>query len=117
MQTIEFEAMIDEGGNVRLPERCQHLYGHQVRFVVSPAKLSATGTVPPETIQGTHEISGQWDRLLNRTRNIWHGGDGLTYQLAMREEWARDWNCYVLRNSRDIAPRSGMGAGWRSWSL
>ncbi|VFN07310.1 MAG: L-fuculose-phosphate aldolase, partial [Candidatus Kentron sp. G] len=25
--------------------------------------------------------------------------------------------CYVLRNSRDIVPRSGMGAGWRSWSL
>ncbi|VFN00076.1 MAG: hypothetical protein BECKG1743E_GA0114224_103021, partial [Candidatus Kentron sp. G] len=24
--------------------------------------------------------------------------------------------CYVLRNSRDIVPRSGMGAGWRSWS-
>ncbi|VFN07856.1 MAG: Sulfotransferase family protein, partial [Candidatus Kentron sp. G] len=26
-------------------------------------------------------------------------------------------HCYVLRNSRDIVPRSGMGAGWRSWSL
>nr|VFJ49401.1 MAG: hypothetical protein BECKFW1821B_GA0114236_100539 [Candidatus Kentron sp. FW] len=87
MQTITFEAAINENGNVHLPEQYQRLCGHQARFVVSP--IEDHGLIPglAGSMNGASE---QLDRLLDRTRNIWNRGDGLAYQLSMREDWGRD---------------------------
>jgi hypothetical protein len=33
--------------------------------------------------------SGRLERLLRQTRGVWKKGDGLRYQLRIREEWGR----------------------------
>nr|VFJ67236.1 MAG: hypothetical protein BECKFW1821C_GA0114237_101143 [Candidatus Kentron sp. FW] len=83
MQTIAFNATINENGNVHLPKQYRRLYGHQARFVVSPIKDRRLMSGTTSSMNAASEL----DRLLDRTRNIWDGGDGLAYQLSMREEW------------------------------
>jgi len=85
MQAIEFETRIGEGGNIRLPEEFRYAYGKQARLVVllpNTREEPSTTTVPMKP-GGANDF----DRLLDATKNCWHGEDGLAYQLRLRSEW------------------------------
>nr|VFK04120.1 MAG: hypothetical protein BECKH772B_GA0070898_104111 [Candidatus Kentron sp. H]VFK04291.1 MAG: hypothetical protein BECKH772A_GA0070896_103993 [Candidatus Kentron sp. H]VFK07330.1 MAG: hypothetical protein BECKH772C_GA0070978_104111 [Candidatus Kentron sp. H] len=38
-------------------------------------------------IPGCPDTPGDFDRLLESTRNVWDRGDGLACQLRVRDEW------------------------------
>jgi len=73
MQAIEFEATIDNSGDIHMPERYHRLYGQNARFVVLLPDVSGDAGKTIDPMRYNNKVD--WPV------------DGLDYQRQARGEW------------------------------
>jgi hypothetical protein len=82
MQAIELETIISLSGDVRIPEEYKGIYGKNARIIILMRDEMPSKETPGEDILS---------ELLGKTSGVWAQGDGLEYQMKIRNEWERDW--------------------------
>nr|VFJ66316.1 MAG: hypothetical protein BECKFW1821C_GA0114237_100931 [Candidatus Kentron sp. FW] len=73
MQTMEFEATIDESGIIRLPQAYREAYGQQARFMLTIPDDGSTNVKVVNPIEYSHTVG--WPM------------DGMDYRKRFRDEW------------------------------
>lgn len=82
MQTIELETMIDQDGNLHLPERYRFSFGKKAWVIVL---LSDNAELPGQPSQA--------DKLMAFSGTIdWPIADPVEFQRQLRSEWDREWD-------------------------